>query len=59
MQSAFAFLERNDRACQHRIAIGKGAEGVTSAFGAIWAVAQDDGLLVRIDPTTRKVKFTL
>src|SRR4051794_28300547 len=33
-----------------RVAVGAGAEGVADAFGSVWVAAQDDGLLVRIDP---------
>lgn len=38
-----------------RIPVGKGSEGVASAFGAIWVVAQDAGQLVRVDPAKRSV----
>lgn len=37
------------------VKVGAGAEGVTSAFGSVWVVAQDRGKLVRVDPSALQV----
>ena len=37
------------------VKVGAGAEGLTSAFGSVWVVAQDRGKLVRVGPSALQV----